>query len=182
LQFNQDAKLLDQIENSQTLNFVTRPLLHSVLAFLLRIENLFYTGFTDLHDSFLQSLPSLLVGSKDGLYGSKGLLVEATGVHIDWISSPPTMSYLSCGIIGFLLYPLFYVVIFYLYSTSVLSLLKIRYSSIVVVIFFAFWLSNVTQGMPEGSTISYLRSFVIQSLIILSLYMSSIFTKYLTRI
>ena len=122
------------------------------------------------------------MGSKAGLYGSKELLVEATGIDIDWISSPPTMSYLSFGIIGFLLYPLFYVVIFYLYSTLVLSLLKIRFSSIVLIIFFAFLLSNVTQGMPEGTTISYLRSFVIQSIIIFSVYISSAFTKFLTRI
>ena len=182
LQFIQDSQLLDQIGNSQTLNLVTRPLLHSVLAFLVRIDNLTFTGFQDLHDSFLQALPSFVVGSKAGLYGSKGLLVEATGIDIDWISSPPTMSYLSFGIIGFLLYPLFYVVIFYLYSTLVLSLLKIRFSPIVLIIFFAFLLSNVTQGMPEGTTISYLRSFVMQSIILFSVYISSAFTKFLTRI
>ncbi|WP_413747072.1 hypothetical protein [Synechococcus sp. MIT S9507] len=181
LQFNQNKELLAQIENSQALNYVTRPLLHSVLARLTKIDNLNFTGFVDLHHSFQYSLPTFLVGSKSALYGSKAQLVNAIGIDADWISSPPTMSYLSFGILGLLVYPLLYVGIYYLYSTSVLSILKAKFSSLILIIFFTFWLDNVVQGMPEGTTISYLRAFFIQALIIVSIFIFSIFAKILSR-
>ena len=177
LEFSQNLELLERVQDSQVSNYITRPLLHSVLAQLTQIDDLIFTGFTDIHDSFLQSLPTLFVGSKTALYGSKSLLVEATGINIDWISSPPTMSYLSFGILGFLLYPLLYVTIYYLYSTLVLSILKLRYSTLILAIFFTFWLDTVIQGMPEGSTISYFRGFVIQSFVILLLFMPILFAK-----
>ena len=177
LEFSQNLELLERVQDSQVGNYITRPLLHSVLARLTQIDDLIFTGFTDIHDSFLQSLPTLFVGSKTALYGSKALLVDATGINIDWISSPPTMSYLSFGIFGFFLYPLLYVTIYYLYSTLVFSILKLRYSTLILAIFFTFWLDTVIQGLPEGSTISYFRGFVIQSFVILLLFMPILFAK-----
>ena len=88
LEFSQNLELLERVQDSQVGNYITRPLLHSVLARLTQIDDLIFTGFTDIHDLFLQSLPTLFVGSKTALYGSKALLVDATGINIDLISSP----------------------------------------------------------------------------------------------
>ena len=60
LEFSQNLELLERVQDSQVGSYITRPLLHSVLARLTQIDDLIFTGFIDVHDSFLQSLKLFL--------------------------------------------------------------------------------------------------------------------------
>jgi hypothetical protein len=142
---------------------------------LLELENFNLSLFSDLHQSFLLSLPSFVFPFKSQLIPSKQFLAQSLGYDVDFISSPQTLAYNSFGIAGFLIYP-FMQVAAYLSLFLVFNKLikRIKYFPIVVALVFWGWLVNlVIIGFAEVTTTAIIRPLVtISALIAMSVAIS----------
>lgn len=160
--FIEDDTQIEMTLANQDLNYLSRPLLHSSLALILKLKSFEFSYFTDLVDSFLMSLPSFIFPYKLDLLSSKTIVGNALGISLDWTSTPPTIAFVSFGLLGFIIYPLVQVSIFslFVYSTYKLGFFSPSIKPNIIILS-SFMISNLVQGFTEGNSVNLVRPFIV---------------------
>jgi hypothetical protein len=160
--FIEDNAQIEMALAGQELNYLSRPLLHSSLALVLKLKSFEFSYFSDLVDSFLMSLPSFIFPYKVGLLSSKTVVGNVLGISSDWISTPPTIAFVSFGLPGFIIYPFFQVYSFslFIFFTYRLGLVSASVKPSII-IFSSFMIGNLVQGFTEGNSVNLIRPFVV---------------------